>query len=400
MASYATPLTEIQRRIAALQAALLREGLSGALIVQRVDLFYFSGTGQDAHLFVPVEGSPILLVRKDLGRAREDSPLEQVLPVSSLSELKNIVSAAGAEPLSSLGLELDVLPVNNYRIYQDLFPGVEMRDASPLIREIRMIKSPYELDLIIQAARLNDAMFAHVRTVLREGMQEIELAGLLEAFYRKKGHQGHVRVRGFNQEVFYGHIMSGPNLAVPSCSVGPTGGPGPNASFPQGAGLRGIKRGEPIQIDYVGVIGGYLVDQARTFFIGDPPEKFLQAHAVALSIQEAMVTQGRAGESAETLYDTALRMAAEAGLTEGFLGYPQPVPFVGHGIGLELDELPVVGRRSPVILQPGMVIALEPKFILPGEGLAGIENTFVVTETGLEKITLFDDAIQVLEPLS
>jgi len=231
-------------------------------------------------------------------------------------------------------------------------------------------------------------------------MTEIELAGLLEAFYRKHGHQGHVRVRGFNQEVFYGHIMSGPNLAVPSCSVGPTGGPGPNASFPQGAGLRAIRRGEPIQVDYVGVVGGYMVDQARTFFIGDLPEKFLRAHAVALSIQEALISQGRAGERAEALYETALRMAAEAGLAEGFQGYPQPVPFVGHGIGLELDELPVVGRRSPVILQPGMVIALEPKFILPGEGLAGIENSFVVTDTGLEKLTLFDDAIQVLEPLS
>jgi Xaa-Pro aminopeptidase len=263
---------------------------------------------------------------------------------------------------------------------------------------MRMIKSPYELDLILQAARLNDAMFAHVRNVLREGVSEMELAGLLEAFYRKNGHQGHVRVRSFNQEVFYGHIMSGPNLAVPSCSVGPTGGPGPNASLPFGAGFRKIRGREPVQIDYVGVVGGYMVDQARTFFLGEPPEKFLRVHSLTLSIQQALVEQGRSGERAEALYDTAMQMAAEEGLTEGFLGYPQPVPFVGHGIGLELDELPLVGKKSPTILQPGMVIALEPKFIFPGEGLAGIENAFVVTDTGLEKLTLFDDAIQIERP--
>lgn len=375
---------------------MLAQGFSGALIVQRTDLFYFSGTAQDAHLFVPSEGDAVLLVRKDFSRAREDSPLEQVVAVNSLSELKNLVEAAAAGPLRCLGLELDVLPVNNYRMYEDLFAGVELQDVSLLIKEIRMIKSPYEMDLIMRAAQLNDAMFSHVSTILREGMTEMELAGALELFYRQNGHQGHVRVRSFNQQVFYGHVMSGPNLAVPSCSVGPTGGPGPNASLPHGVGFRSIGRGEPVQIDYVGVFGGYMVDQARTFFLGEPPEKFRRIHAVALSIQQALMDQGRAGERAEALYDTAMQMADEAGLAEGFLGYPQAVPFVGHGFGLELDELPLVGRRSPTILQSGMVIALEPKFIVPGEGLAGIENSFVVTENGLEKLTPFDDAIQVV----
>ncbi len=139
-----------------------------------------------------------------------------------------------------------------------------------------------------------------------------------------------------------------------------------------------------------------MVDQARTFYLGDPPEKFQRAHAVALTIQNELVRQGVAGERAERLYDTAMAIAEAEGLSEGFLGYPQAVPFVGHGVGMELDELPLVGRKSPHILEEGMVVALEPKFIFPGEGLAGIENTFVVTKTGLEKITTFDDAIQVL----
>jgi len=203
-------------------------------------------------------------------------------------------------------------------------------------------------------------------------------------------------VRSFNQAVFYGHVLSGSNLAVPSCSVGPTGGPGLHPTLPHGAGLKKILRHEPVQVDYVAIVDGYMVDQARTFYLGDPPQKFQRAHAVALTIQNELARQGVAGERAEKLYDTAMAIAQAEGLSEGFLGYPQPVPFVGHGVGLELDELPLVGRKSPHILEEGMVVALEPKFIFPGEGLAGIENTFVVTKTGLEKITTFDDAIQIL----
>jgi len=372
-------------------------GLDAALIVQRVDLFYFSGTGQDAHLFVPAEGSPLLLVRKSFERAVQDSPLEHVVAVKSLSGLKKSMEREYSGPLKRLGMELDVLPVNNYMLYSKLFPNAAINDVSPLIRAARMVKSEYELQMIRQAARMNDKLYSSVGEILKEGMSEIEFAGLLEAQYRKNGHQGFVRVRSFNSEVFYGHIMSGANLAVPSCSVGPTGGPGLNPTMPQGAGSKIIKRHEPVQIDYVGVVGGYMVDQARTFFIGDPPEKFLKIHATALAIQEALISQGRAGAKAEKLYDTAMHIAAEAGLTEGFMGYPQPVTFVGHGIGLELDELPVIGRKSPHVLKEGMVIALEPKFILPGEGLAGIENSFVVTEKGLDKLTNFDDAIQVLQ---
>ena len=289
-----------------------------------------------------------------------------------------------------------MLPVNNYRVYAELFPHTVISDVSPLIRETRMIKSAYQLKIIKQAARMNDAMFAKVGEILAEGMSEVEFAGLLEAQYRKHGHPGILRVRRFNTDVFFGHLMSGPNLAVPSCHFGPTGGAGLNPSLPQSAGWKIIRRHEPVQIDYAGIVDSYMVDQSRTFFLGAPPEKFVKIHAIALAIQDVLIEQGRSGTRAEELYDTAMRIAAEAGLTEGFMGYPQPVPFVGHGVGLELDELPIIGRKSPHILKEGMVIALEPKFILPGEGLAGIENSFLVTEKKLEKLTNFGDAIQVL----
>lgn len=375
---------------------MAKNGLDAALIIQRVDLYYFSGTGQDAHLFVPVEGVPVLLVRRTLDRAREESPLESISEIKSFSDLKKMIESAYPGRMRRLGMELDVLPVNNYNAYSELFPDAVIRDVSPLIREIRMIKSDYELDIIRKAGRMNDSMFAAVGEIIEEGMSEVEFGGLLEAHYRKNGHQGLVRIRSFNNDIFYGHLMSGSNVAVPSSHFGPTGGPGLSPSMPQGAGSKIIKRHEPISIDYVGVVDSYMVDQTRIFFLDDPPEKFLKTHAVALAIQDALIEQGRPGTRAEELYDIAVQMAAEAGVTEGFMGYPHPVPFVGHGIGLELDELPVIGKNSPHVLQEGMVMALEPKFILPGAGIAGIENSFAVTENGLEKLTKFDDAIQIL----
>ncbi|HTY23339.1 MAG TPA: Xaa-Pro peptidase family protein [Desulfomonilaceae bacterium] len=389
------PSEEIHRRIAALQKAMAANGFDGALIVQRVDLYYFSGTGQDAHLFVPTVGKPKLMVRKSFERATEESPLDLIIPLNGFSGLRKAVEEVHG-PLKCLGMELDVLPVNLFRIYEQLFAGAEIKDCSVLIKEVRMVKSSYELDLMRQAARLNDAMFAQVRQILKEGLTEAEFAGQLEAFYRKHGHQGLVRVRTFNHEIFYGHIMSGTNLAVPSASVGPTGGPGLNPSFPSGGGLKVIKRHEPVSVDYVAVIEGYLADVTRLFFIGEPPEKFVKIHAVALSIQQAIMSAGVPGAPTEALYDIAVRIAQDAGLEEGFMGYPQPVPFVGHGIGLELDELPLLGRKSPHALEKGMVVAVEPKFIIPAEGMAGVENSFVVTSKGLEKLSLFDDEIQVL----
>ena len=392
-----TPTSEIETRINALKVAMSAQKTDMAIIVQRADLYYFSGTAQDAHLLVHVDSDPLLLVRRSLERSVEDSPINAIRSIGSFADIQGAANELSASGPKRIGLELDVLPVKNFRMYERLFPEAEFVDISPVIRSLRAVKSAYEINLMRKAAEQNDSMFAYAGEILRPGMVEIEFAGLLEAFLRKRGHQGLVRVRSFNNEVFYGHIMSGPNLAIPSCSVGPTGGPGPNASMPQGAGARIIKRNEPVQIDYVGSHQGYIVDQARTFFLGEVGYEFIKIHALALKIQESIIGECKPGVAAESLYKTAINMAAEAGHLDGFMGYPQPVPFIGHGIGLELDEFPIIGRKSPHILKEGMAFALEPKFILPGKGLAGIENSFVVGKDKPERLTNFDDQIQVLD---
>jgi Xaa-Pro aminopeptidase len=115
-----------------------------------------------------------------------------------------------------------------------------------------------------------------------------------------------------------------------------------------------------------------------------------------IEIQKVLVENGRPGASAAHLYALALEISEEAGLSRGFMGFPLPVPFVGHGLGLELDEWPIIGKNSDHILQTGMVVALEPKVIFPGEGVVGIENTFLITERGMEKLSRFPDDIVVI----
>lgn len=387
-----TPRDELEQRIFCLQNLLQQQKIDGALIVQSADLFYFTGTIQRSHLFIPIEGKPLLMVKKSFVRARQESALENVISLTDPKELPATLASYGYGSLSCLGFELDVLPVNDYLRYQKMFQAVRFVDISPFIRKIRAVKSSYELELIKNAARLNQAFFSQVSKLLLEGMTELELTSQLEAFYRRHGHQGCIRMRGFNMELFYGHLLAGESSSVPSFLGSPTGGSGLNPSFPQGAGFRVICRNEPVLVDYAGVLDGYMVDQTRIFCLGQLSDKLVKAHQVALEIQGRLKEKGKPGITGSELYDLAVQVAEKNSLGEYFMGYPEPVLFVGHGVGIELDELPVIARGSRAPLEEGMVLALEPKFVFP-EGAVGIENTFVVTPQGLQNLTVFQEDI-------
>ncbi len=204
------PAGEIQARIARFQEGLRAAGLDGALVVQETDLYYLSGTAQSAHLIVPAEGEPALLVRKTFARAREESPLDRVEPLRSLRDLPGALAGLGLDG-GRLGLELDVLPAASYLRYAKRLDGFELADCSGVLRHVRSIKSAYELERIRvaceQVAHLPEWMERHVR----EGMTELELAAEIERELRLAGHQGPIRFRSFNNELFYGSVLAGPS---------------------------------------------------------------------------------------------------------------------------------------------------------------------------------------------
>lgn len=392
-----TPRVEIERRVERFQQMLRHDGIDGALVLQPTDRFYFSGTLQQAQIYIPADGTALLLVRKDLSRAEEESPLERIAACSGLRRLPEMLAAWGYRSPRRLGLEFDVLPTRLYLDICDLFQSSEPVDVSNAIRSLRAVKSAHEIKLLREAGRLCDIVMAGVPELLEEGIAEVELAGKVEALARGLGHQGIVRMRMWGSELFYGHLMAGPPAAMPSYLSSPTGGPGLSPAVPQSASFRKIRRNEPVLVDYVFARQGYLADTTRIFSIGPLPEDLTAAHEAVLDLNDRLRLAARPGVLASDLYAQALDTMTRGGYRDYFMGGTAPrAPFVGHGVGLELDEYPVVARGQEMALESNMVVALEPKLVFPRHGVVGIENTHLVTAAGLESFTQYPEAVCIV----
>ncbi|MBF0413803.1 MAG: aminopeptidase P family protein [Desulfamplus sp.] len=395
--SQATPKQEIDNRIDNLQNVLTKNDISGALILQKSDFFYFSGTLQQGWLYIPAQGKPILMIFKDYDRAKAESPIESIVSIISPKEIPDLLKDMGDLFPANLGMELDVLPTNLYFQYKSIFKNREIKDISTEIRLIRAVKSPYEIEMMQAAAVMSDKVAAKVPEILEAGKSEVQVAGELEAFARSLGHQGIIRMRLWGNEIFYGHIMSGASAAVPSYMSSPTGGHGPGVATSQGAGFNKIGKNEPVLVDYVFALNGYLSDHARIFSIGNVADEFLRAHEAMLKVQKVAIEAGVPGMEAGILYDMMVQEAKATGYEEYFMGTGErKIRFTGHGIGIELDEFPFIAKGQTLALQEGMTLALEPKAVMPGRGVVGIENTFVVTEKGLKSLAHHPENIVVI----
>ncbi|MCW7076359.1 MAG: Xaa-Pro peptidase family protein [Candidatus Syntrophoarchaeum sp.] len=383
-----TPKSEIESRIARFQAEISKFDCDGAMITHHTNLFYFSGTSQNGHLFIPRSGDPILMIRKSYTRAREESPIEHIIDLKSLKRIPERLKDAGYSSSKVLGFELDVIPYNTYALYGKIFSESKIIDISGAIKAVRLIKSPYEIELLHEACAVIDEVYSEVPDMLREGMTEIELASLFEAGMRRRGYGGCCKMRAFNQDFFFGNVTSGSSGAVPTYFDGPIGGTGLTpANNPHGAGWKKIKRDEIIYIDYTCVVNGYTADEARMFAIGKISDTLTDAYNAALTIQKEMLDLAKPSRECQAIYKKALELAAEFGYAENFMGLgDERVKFVGHGVGLELDEAPIFAEGIRMQLAPGMTFALEPKFVFP-EGAIGIENTFAMGEQGAVFLT-------------
>jgi Xaa-Pro dipeptidase len=261
-----------------------------------------------------------------------------------------------------------------------------------------MIKSHYEIHLMKDAADQVHRVWQRAAEVIRIGATDLEIAAELEFTARKDGHQGLVRMRGFNSELFYAQIFSGTDSAVPSYSDTPLGGLGLNPSFGQGAGLKRIEANEPILVDFGGCSDGYLIDQTRVFAIGGLPERLRRGYDDMLKIQRRMTEIAAAGVSWAAVYDECLGLALEMGYADSFMGAKgSQVSFIGHGLGVEIDEYPFIARGfADMSLEVGMVFAFEPKLVFPGEGAIGIENTFYISNDGLKQLTYSSEKLLIL----
>lgn len=393
-----TPAQELHSRCSRLQNLMQQEGLDAIIMVQNADLFYFTGTIQQGIFYLPASGDPLYLVRKDFGRARMESGLKEILPLKSLKEIPALIQSYGHSLPEKIGMEFDVLSVDLFQRFCNLFPRALSMNATDLIRRVRAVKTSYEIAIIKDCALQLDRIYQRAKEVIRVNMTELELAAELEYCARKEGHHGFVRMRSYNGEIFFGQITSGSDSAVPAFSDTPLGGMGITPAVGQGASYRRIRANEAIVIDICGAFDGYLADQTRIFCIGPPPERLHRAYYDMIRIENRLKEIARPGVSWGEIYDNCLNYACDLGYQQNFMGNPgAQVSFIGHGVGIEIDEYPFIARGfNDRLLEAGMVFAFEPKAVFPGLGAVGIENTFRVADDGIKHITFSSEELVIL----
>jgi len=384
---------ELRTRVNRLQAYLRESDVDGALIFNLVNLYYFSGIIGPGSMFIPAQGEPVFLSRQR-GALPADL-LWQSTQYRKWSELEGKLGDFGHSLKGRLGLEMAVLPVEVYLRLLELLPGTAFVDVGNQIRLQRAVKSAWEMEVLRETARKDQRIWQKVPEFIGRSKTDLELAALLEAEARREGHIGILRKHGFAMEMAVSCISNGEEGAILGYYDAPITGKGLTRAFPMGASGSRLEAGKPILIDFCSCFYGYTTDVTRMFSIGKPQKQVIEAFKIALSIQGDLLEWAKPGSCCGDLYDRAKAIADRAGFKHNFMGAAGGVPFVGHGIGMEIDELPVLAKGSRQVLEEGMTLAIEPKFALQGIGAVGIENNFLVTKQGLEKLSLVSDELVV-----
>ena len=375
-----------------MQKLLKEKGLDGALFIFPIDVYYYAGTRQNSTLWIPAEGEPMLLVRKSYSRAKEESPLADIRPFPSSKDFP----ALFGDHLKKIGFTFDVAPVQQLNYYSKLLPGREFIDISGPHRELRSVKSAFELEQLrlagAQAVRFLPQSPSFFSAACARSTSPRRLNAACARPAAKATSACALTIRSCS----WGWPFR-PAPPVTASSTVPSPAAGCPVHRPTERRRELIRENEPILLDYSFVHDGYITDMARVFVFGPLDAELQRAFDLALEIQDALQKALKPGAVCEELFFMAAAMAEEAGFGKNFMGMPgEQAKFVGHGVGLELDELPVLAQGFNAPLQAGQTIAIEPKFVIPGKGAIGIENTFAVTADGGEKITDMPDPIVFL----
>lgn len=360
----------------------------GLLICDNVNLYYVSGRIFRGYCYIPVKGEPIFFVRRPLGLNGT-----QVVYIRKPEEIGEYLQKNGIAFPDKLLLESDSISYSDYKRYETIFTPKEVLNGTALLRRCRSIKTPYEIDLIRRSGELHAKAYETIPSLYRKGMTDVEFSIELEHECRKLGSLGIFRIFGQSMEIFMGSVLAGDNADTPSPYDFAMGGAGLDVSLPVGCNGTVLTEGMSLMVDMGGNFTGYMTDMTRTYAIGSVQELALKAHETSIAIHQAIAAKARPGVAAKDLYELAAEMANHAGLSDYFMGHRQKAGFIGHGVGIEINEAPVLAPRSRDILAEGMVFALEPKFVIPGTGALGIENTYVVTADGVEKLTIFEEEL-------
>jgi len=378
-------------RIKKLQEALSSAGADGALLTYSRSTLYYAGTTHPS-IFIVTPEDYHLLVMRGLDRVLEETCLDtdRISPGKGYKDAKEWLKTRKIEQ-GTLGMELDILPATQYFQVSELFSEFGITDISGLILEQRKTKDPQEIEYTREACRIVHEGHLRILDVLQEGMTELELSSEIEEAHRKAGHEGLYFIRQPDFFMGLGPLASGVNLSKIAGKIQSITGVGLSPSIPMGASTKTIKKGEMIVVDIPTHYHGYHADQSRTYVLGDPPDICRTMYDGMKEIADQIIEMLRPGIRCDDLYKETRNFAEELGIGSYFMRLgtdSKRVPFIGHGVGLEVNEPPLLGKNNHEVLEEGMIMTLELEMCASIGEVVKLEDMLLISSDGVEVLTI------------
>lgn len=372
------PAEEASLRLDKVSSQLKASGTEAMLAGDNATLYYLTGRVFAGYAYITDAGEATFFIRRPVQLEGDN--------VVYIHKPEHIPDHLTAMP-KSIALELDITPYSAIGRLQAIFPEAKTVNASPMLQAARATKTAFEIEKIRQSGIRQERVYRLIPKLYRPGMTDLELQVEIERASRLEGCLGQFRISGTSMELYMANLLVGDNADNPTPYDFAMGGAGLDPSLPVGCNGTEIRPGESVMADVNGNYTGYMTDMTRTFALGELSPIAMKAHQCSIDICRELSAMARPGTPAKALYVKAEEMAKEAGLHEYFMGHRQKAGFVGHGLGIEINEHPVIAPRSRDIIAEGNVFALEPKFVIPGTGAVGIENTYCVGTDKTECLT-------------
>ena len=391
------PVSELEKRRERLAIALSENGIESALIDDPVELYWLTGGRQNGIILVGGKDSNVETthwVKRSLERAKfesggDNSP-DPIIAQPRMSDLVDSIRKIGGTQKPSM-LE-GKIPHNRWKFISEkikLLDG-ESKDCTSIMYELRETKSSWEVDMLRESGRINKDMFQSIKENGGLGKTELEMAGVAERISRKAGFGGRIRMRKWPMDCDRVVIVAGESASIPSYFDSAIGGIGASPISSLGSGHAKVKPNSPVTVDIVHLHRGYVSDCTRMFSAGALESKWIERLDHMVEIRKAVVSSLEKGDKCSKTWEIGSMMAKEMGYSDNLMGMlPDKSNFLGHSVGLELDETPVIANGFNRPLCIGGTMAIEPKVIYP-DGCIGTEDTFVRTKDGMECLTMGD----------
>lgn len=384
---------EILMRADRIKEIMDHNGIGAILLAGNANIYYTSGRFFRGYTLITPDSDPVYFIIRPIGYDTEGVKAFYIRKPEQIPDL--LTENAIAIP-DHIALEYDELTYSEVSRLKAVFPQAEFADAAPTMRRARMQKTPYEIKMMTVDGLHQCAAYRRIPHIYKEDMTDLEFQIEIERVLRLEGCLGHSRMAGRLMEINLGSVLYGVNADAPTPYEFALGGAGVDPSLPVGADGSIMHAGHTVMVDMNGGFNGYQSDMTRVWRIGDIPDLAVKAHECSRRILRRMEEIGKPGYLVADLYHEAMKIVEEEKLADYFMGHTQKAGFIGHGVGIELNEQPAITPRSKETLLDSMTIAIEPKFVIPGVGAVGVENTYIVTEDGLRSITPFPEEIQEL----